>query len=160
MHIEWMVDQLDWSVLMHTSCCRLLQVDCTPPGNIVIRVLEYRPTSGGYIKITPLETAGVATVSSIDYKASSADVRHYIITKHITAFQLTFHAVPDHQLKAVEATCEVPLQLLFRLLYEEEFCMSCKLLAHPTVLFCNRACMRKLLPWQWAIPTVGTLLLL
>ncbi|CAL8466633.1 g6169 [Coccomyxa elongata] len=48
------------------------QVDCTPPGNIVIRVLEYRPTSGGYIKITPLETAGVATVSSVDYKASSA----------------------------------------------------------------------------------------
>ncbi|BDA41084.1 probable Expansin-B17 at N-terminal half [Coccomyxa sp. Obi] len=56
---------------------QMQQVDCTPPGNIVIRVLEYRPTSGGYIKITPLDTAGVATVSSINTKASSADASMY-----------------------------------------------------------------------------------
>ena len=50
------------------------KVDCTPPGNLEIRVLEYRPTSGGYLKITPWQTAGVATVSKIEYKQSSAAV--------------------------------------------------------------------------------------
>lgn len=53
----------------------LLQVDCTPPGNLVIRVLQYRAASGGYLKLTPLQTAGVGAVSKIEYKQSGADVR-------------------------------------------------------------------------------------
>ena len=48
----------------------------------MIRVLEYRPASGGYIKITPLETAGVATVSSVEYKTRDASVRLSSITEH------------------------------------------------------------------------------
>lgn len=51
-----------------------VQVDCTPPGNLEIRVLEYRPSSGGYLKITPWQTAGLATVAKIEYKQSGAAV--------------------------------------------------------------------------------------
>ncbi|KAK9916482.1 hypothetical protein WJX75_003217 [Coccomyxa subellipsoidea] len=47
-------------------------VDCTPPGNLEIHVLEYRPSSGGYLKITPWQTAGLATVAKIEYKQSGA----------------------------------------------------------------------------------------
>ncbi len=54
-----------------------MQVDCTPPGNLEIRVLEYRSTSGGYLKITPWQTASIAAVSKIAFKQSSADVSTY-----------------------------------------------------------------------------------
>ena len=50
------------------------QVDCTPPGDIIIRILSFRATSGGYVKLTHLQTAGVATVKSIDFKSSPAPV--------------------------------------------------------------------------------------
>lgn len=35
-----------------------MQVNCTPPGDILIRVLEYRPSGGGYLKLTFLNVAG------------------------------------------------------------------------------------------------------
>ena len=53
-----------------------MQVDCTPPNDIVIRVLSFRATSGGYVKLTHLQSAGVATVRSIEFKTSAALVSH------------------------------------------------------------------------------------
>ena len=49
-------------------------MDCTPPGNIIIRILSFRATSGGYVKLTHLLTAGIATVKNIDFKSSPAPV--------------------------------------------------------------------------------------
>jgi hypothetical protein len=49
-------------------------VDCTPPGNLIIRVQQFRASAGGYLKISPWQTAGIAAVKSIDFKSSSADV--------------------------------------------------------------------------------------
>lgn len=51
-----------------------MQVDCTPPNNIVIRILSFRATAGGYVKLTHLQSAGVATVKSIEFKSSAAPV--------------------------------------------------------------------------------------
>lgn len=60
---------------MNDGVGRWLQVDCTPPNNLVIRVLSFRATSGGYVKLTYLQAAGVATAKSIEYKSSSASVK-------------------------------------------------------------------------------------
>ena len=51
-----------------------MQVDCTPPNNIVIRVLSFRATSGGYVKLTHLSSAGIATARSIEFKNTAAPV--------------------------------------------------------------------------------------
>lgn len=115
---------------MHSSSCCLLQVDCTPTGDIVIRVLEYRPTLGSYIKITPLETAGVATVSSVDYKASSAAVRHSPITVHL-------HAVFAHQPNTAEVMYNIQPQFLI-VSCMKKLSKSCRTFL-PIRLFCSAA---------------------
>ncbi len=51
-----------------------MQVDCTPPNDIVIRVLSFRATSGGYVKLTHLSSAGIASVRSIESKNTAAPV--------------------------------------------------------------------------------------
>ena len=59
---------------MKTQLHLIDQVDCAPPGNIVIRVLQYRPDAGGYLKIVPLQTAGVGAVKAVGYRSSGATV--------------------------------------------------------------------------------------
>ena len=54
------------------ECCG--QVDCTPPDGIVIRILAFRTSAGGYVKLTHLQSGGIATVKSIDFKSSTAPV--------------------------------------------------------------------------------------
>ena len=49
-------------------------MDCAPPNDIVIRVLSFRATSGGYVKLTHLSSAGIATVRSIESKNTAAPV--------------------------------------------------------------------------------------
>ena len=51
-----------------------MQVDCTPPGGLAIRVQQLRLSDSGYLKLTPWDTAGVGSVSAIDYKSNSAPV--------------------------------------------------------------------------------------
>lgn len=51
-----------------------MQVDCDISGNIVIRVLEYRPSGGGYIKLTFLNIIG--GIDSVLISKSQASVRH------------------------------------------------------------------------------------
>ena len=50
------------------------QVDCAPQGNIVIRVLQYRQDAGGYLKLVPLQTAGIGAVKGVGFRASGATV--------------------------------------------------------------------------------------
>ena len=52
-----------------------LQVDCGISGNIVIRVLEYRPSGGGYLKLTFLNIIG--GIDSVLVSKTQADVRHH-----------------------------------------------------------------------------------
>ncbi len=49
-------------------------MDCTPPDGIVIRILAFRAAAGGYVKLTHLQSAGIATVKSIDFNSSTAPV--------------------------------------------------------------------------------------
>ena len=51
----------------------LVQVNCTPPGNITIRSLEYRPSGGGYLKLTFLNVAGF--ISNVLVGQTQANVR-------------------------------------------------------------------------------------
>ena len=51
-----------------------IQVDCAPQGNIVIRVLQYRQDAGGYLKVAPLQTAGIGAVKGVGFRASGATV--------------------------------------------------------------------------------------
>ena len=52
-----------------------MQVDCTPPGDLAIRVLDFRAADGGYLKLTPWNAAGVGTVSAIGLRSSGSMVR-------------------------------------------------------------------------------------
>ena len=49
-----------------------LQVDCDISGNIGIRVLEYRSSGGGYLKLTFLNTIG--GIDSVLISKTQADV--------------------------------------------------------------------------------------
>lgn len=53
-----------------------LQVNCSISGSIVIRVLEYRPSGGGYLKLTFLNTIG--GIDSVLISKSQDNVRHHI----------------------------------------------------------------------------------
>ena len=52
-----------------------VQVDCTPPGDLVVRVLDFRASDDGYLKLTPWNAAGVGAVSAIGLRSSSSAVR-------------------------------------------------------------------------------------
>jgi hypothetical protein len=56
------------------------QVDCTPPGDLAVRVQQLRLSDAGYLKLTPWDSAGVGSVSAIAYKSSSAPVCTFILT--------------------------------------------------------------------------------
>lgn len=49
-----------------------MQVDCSISGDIVIRVLEHRPSGGGYIKLTFLNIIG--GIESVLISKSQASV--------------------------------------------------------------------------------------
>ena len=49
-------------------------MDCGISGDIVIRVLEYRPSGGGYLKLTFLNTVG--GIDSVLISTTQADVGH------------------------------------------------------------------------------------
>lgn len=50
---------------LSTDCARHAQVDCEPRDNIVIRILEFRPSAGGYLKLVLLNVAGSGAISSL-----------------------------------------------------------------------------------------------
>lgn len=45
-----------------------LQVDCTPPGNILAKVVKARPTEGNYIGFAVMAVAGEGTISQVEIK--------------------------------------------------------------------------------------------
>lgn len=55
-----------------------LQVNCSISGNIVIRVLQYRGTGGGYLQLTFLNING--GIDSVLIGASQANVSTFINT--------------------------------------------------------------------------------
>jgi hypothetical protein len=52
----------------------VLQVECTPPGNIQFRISDFRNALGGYIKLAVFDVAGSASVSKVELKSSSQAV--------------------------------------------------------------------------------------
>ena len=71
----------------YCKCCRdyipvlipltlLMQVNCKPPGGIQIRLIEYRPTLGGYLKLAVLNVAGSGGLTAVGVKSAS-DVSQY-----------------------------------------------------------------------------------
>lgn len=48
------------------SRAALSKVNCKPSGNLVIRVLDYRASGGGWLRLTPLRVAGSADVTGIE----------------------------------------------------------------------------------------------
>ena len=55
----------EWNEVPDRPC---LQADCTPPGNILAKVVKARPTGGNYIGFAVLAVAGEGTVTSVDIK--------------------------------------------------------------------------------------------
>ncbi len=50
----------------HGGCIGCIgQVPCNPPGNMVVKVMDARPTEGGYLKIVNTQLAGNAVVSDV-----------------------------------------------------------------------------------------------
>lgn len=54
-----------------------LQVECGISGNIVIRVLQYRSSGGGYLQLTFLNTIG--GIDSVLISQTQADVSHHTL---------------------------------------------------------------------------------
>lgn len=49
----------------------LMQVNCKPPGGIQIRLIQYRPTLGGYLKLAVLDVAGTGGLTAVGVKSTS-----------------------------------------------------------------------------------------
>lgn len=46
-------------------------MDCTPPGEILAKVVKARPTAGNYIGFAVLAVAGEGTITEVDIKGQS-----------------------------------------------------------------------------------------
>ena len=57
-----------------------MQVDCTPPGDILAKVVKARPTAGNYIGFAVLAVAGEGTITEVEIKGQT--VRFYISNLH------------------------------------------------------------------------------
>lgn len=55
-----------------------MQVDCTPPGDILAKVVKARPTAGNYIGFAVLAVAGEGTITEVEIKGQT--VSFYIST--------------------------------------------------------------------------------
>ena len=51
-----------------------LQVDCTPPGNILAKVVKARPSAGNYIGFAVLAVAGEGTITEVEIKGQTVSV--------------------------------------------------------------------------------------
>lgn len=47
------------------------QVDCNPPGNIVVNVNDFRSSAGGYLKLSLKSVAGDGKLESVELRESS-----------------------------------------------------------------------------------------
>lgn len=74
-----------------------MQVNCSPPGNITIRVLEYRPSGGGYLKLTFLNVAGF--IGNVLVGQSQANVRTCSTCLSVPATLSRLHA--SHQMPSL-----------------------------------------------------------
>lgn len=51
------------------------QVDCDPPGSIVVNVDTYRPTEGGYLRLDLQQVAGTGALAGVGLRKSTNGVR-------------------------------------------------------------------------------------
>lgn len=49
----------------------ILQVDCTPPGDILAKVVKSRPSGGNYIGLALLAVAGEGTITAVEIKGQT-----------------------------------------------------------------------------------------
>ena len=49
----------------------VMQVDCTPPGNVLAKVVKARPTDGNYIGFAVLAVAGEGTITEVEIKGQT-----------------------------------------------------------------------------------------
>ena len=48
-----------------------MQVNCKPPGGLAIRLIQYRPTLGGYLKLAVLDVGGSGGLTAVGVRSSS-----------------------------------------------------------------------------------------
>ena len=53
----------------------LVQVNCKPPGGIQIRLIQYRPTLGGYLKLAVLDVAGSGGLTAVGVNSANVSLR-------------------------------------------------------------------------------------
>lgn len=51
-----------------------MQVECQPPGGMVMRVTEYSLSGEGFIRVVPTQVAGTGTLHSMELRASAGQV--------------------------------------------------------------------------------------
>ncbi|KAK9841371.1 hypothetical protein WJX74_004628 [Apatococcus lobatus] len=54
------------------------RVNCKPPGGVQIRLIEYRPTLGGYLKLAVLDVAGSGGLTAVGVKSASDSSTNFI----------------------------------------------------------------------------------
>ncbi len=57
-----------------------MQVECQPPGGLVMRVTEYSLSGDGFIRVVPSQVAGTGTLHSVELRASAGQVSAMQIT--------------------------------------------------------------------------------
>ena len=55
----------------------MLQVNCNPPGNLELRLQDYRPSGGGYLKLAVYAASG-PSVKAVDLRTNGAVRIHRI----------------------------------------------------------------------------------
>ena len=59
------------------------QVDCMPTANIAIRILDFRPTAGGYLKLVLLNVAGSGALSTLGVRKYQTSVGTCLVSSAI-----------------------------------------------------------------------------
>ena len=89
-----------------------VQVDCQPPDNIVIRILEFRPSAGGYLKLVLLNVAGSGAISSLGIRRYQTEVSKI---PHLT-MRVSVHLQLDREIASCEQfqpLCSIQVARLF-----------------------------------------------
>lgn len=63
-------------------------VECTPPGNMSLSILEYRAAEGGYLRLVPFNVAGASGISSVELRQTPLSVStHQPVCRHVVGME-------------------------------------------------------------------------